>query len=117
MTTPTDVPDDVLAALKDAIGTTTKTDDDLRALLAANYNDDGTYDINTAAATVWEGKAASFANLVDVSESGSSRKMSGLYSNAVAMASYFRGKATDSGVIVDVSNRPRTRAIRRPDNT
>lgn len=116
MTTPADVPAEVLAALVDAIGTTTKTENDLRSLLLVNYDPDtDTYDVNTAAATVWEGKAAGFANLVDVSESGSSRKMSDLYKNAVAMASYYRGKSTT--VVVDVSNRPRTRTIRRPDNT
>jgi hypothetical protein len=45
--------------------------------------------VNGAASVVWTRKAASYSSLVDVSESGSSRKMGDLYKNALAMAKYF----------------------------
>jgi hypothetical protein len=43
------------------------------------------------AAVIWREKAASFSELVDVSESGSSRKLSDLYKNALTMAAAFEG--------------------------
>jgi hypothetical protein len=42
-----------------------------------------------AAAQLWTEKAASYAGLVDVTESGSSRRMSQLASNALKMAEAF----------------------------
>lgn len=48
-------------------------------------------ELNTAAYNVWTSKAASTASLVDVTEGGSSRKMSDVHKNALAMASVFRG--------------------------
>ena len=44
------------------------------------------------AAEIWREKAANFAHLVSVSESGSSRQLSDLHKNALAMAETF-GKA------------------------
>lgn len=41
------------------------------------------------AADIWREKAASYAGLVSVSESGSSRQMSDLHKNAIAMAKAF----------------------------
>jgi hypothetical protein len=59
--------------------------------------------VNSAAAQVWSVKAADFAGLVDVSESGSSRKLGDLYKNAKEMAGYFRGlDNSDVAVVVDV---------------
>lgn len=40
-----------------------------------------------AAATVWREKAASYAGLVDTTESGSTRRLSQLYTQALGMAS------------------------------
>lgn len=42
-----------------------------------------------AVVVVWEAKAASYAELVDTSESGSSRKMSQLHLNALRMRDYY----------------------------
>lgn len=67
--------------------------------------------MNAAAADFWRQKSASYAELVDVSESGSSRKLSDLSKNALAMAGYFDGQvqAETGGV------RPTTRRIVRPE--
>jgi hypothetical protein len=50
------------------------------------------------AARVWTQKAASYAALVNVSESGSSRNLGDLSKNALAMAAQFRNAAPDSQV-------------------
>lgn len=50
---------------------------------------DGTTTLNAAAARVWSEKAATFAELVDVSESGSSRKLSDLRKNALEMSAHY----------------------------
>ena len=47
---------------------------------------------------VWTEKAAKWAQMVDVSEGGSSRKMSDLIDNALKMARMFQDRAT-SGTI------------------
>lgn len=78
----------------------------LNAMLVANGND-----LNVTAAQVWREKAADYAQLVDVSESGSSRKMSQLYDRAIAQARTFEGAG---GVIVDQVSRPRINRIVRP---
>lgn len=52
---------------------------------------DATATLNAAAAKVWYLKAAKYASMVDVSESGSSRKLGDLYKNAIAMAAYYDG--------------------------
>jgi hypothetical protein len=49
------------------------------------------------AGTIWRERAASFASLVNVSESGSSRSLGDLYKNALAMATSFESQAADSG--------------------
>lgn len=53
-------------------------------------------DYNGTAAQIWEEKAGYYSGLVDVQESGSSRKMSDLYKNALAMATLYRKKQTDA---------------------
>ena len=50
---------------------------------------DGTTSMQEAASKVWTSKAGTFSTLVDVAESGSSRKLSDLHKNALAMAKYF----------------------------
>lgn len=58
----------------------------------------------------WEEKAATFSTLSDVSESGSSRKLSDLHKNALNMAKYF---GTDETVI-ELDQRKGSRpAVRR----
>lgn len=46
--------------------------------------------INGAAAQLWRETAAATTELVDVSESGSSRKMGDVHKNALAMAKYYQ---------------------------
>jgi hypothetical protein len=55
------------------------SDDSISALVDA-------LGVNGASAAIWRQKAARFSAMVDVSEAGASRKMSGLYANALAMA-------------------------------
>lgn len=69
-------------------------------------------DLRAAAADIWTMKASSFSFLVDVSENGSSRKMSDVHKNALAMARQFRGESVD--LAAAQSLRPTTRAIVRP---
>jgi hypothetical protein len=52
----------------------------------------GTYD---AAASIWGAKAADYAALVNVSESGSSRQLGSLQDNALKMAAFYRQAAKD----------------------
>jgi hypothetical protein len=48
-----------------------------------------------ASGTIWRRKAAKYAELVDVSEAGASRKMSDLFEHALKMAAYWEGVGTD----------------------
>lgn len=83
---PTDEDLEVLTML---VGGTDFSEDELKAILSREKN------VNLAAAYFWEVRAGRYHGLVDISESGSSRKMSDLYQNALAMAKYFRQKAVD----------------------
>jgi len=58
--------------------------------------DDANGDLDAVAVSIWEEKAATYAELVDISEAGSSRKNGQLYSNALAMAAYFSSLGTAS---------------------
>lgn len=62
------------------------TNTDLEEFLTA-----ASMDFNVAASLVWREKAASFAELVNISEAGSSRSDSDLYKNATSQAAYFEG--------------------------
>jgi hypothetical protein len=57
----------------------TYTDEDIGVLI-------DTYGVAGASASIWREKAAGYAGLVDVTESGASHKYSDLYKNALAMA-------------------------------
>jgi Cdc6-like AAA superfamily ATPase len=71
--------------------------------------------IYRVASRIWNEKAASYASLVNVSESGSSRNMGDLHKNALAMAKYYKGLADEeeTETPVDVTRFARTRAIVR----
>lgn len=58
---------------------------------------DASSSLDDAAAKVWEGKAASVAHLVDISEGGSSRKMGDLHEQYLKMADLFTEKANPGG--------------------
>lgn len=51
---------------------------------------DASSSMNAAAMKAWEQKAASYASLVDISESGSSRRLSQLQEQALRMVTYYR---------------------------
>lgn len=71
-------------------------------------------DLNKVAADRWGTYASSTANLVNVSESGSSRNMSEVHKNALNMAAYFRKLSESANPTPEpVSDRPRTRPIVR----
>lgn len=76
------------------------------------YTTDGVPDLYGAAGEIWGIKASKYAELVNITESGSSRALGDLYKNAIAMQSSFVERS--GGVEVAVTDRPRTRAIIRP---
>lgn len=87
------------------------TDDRIQKLGSGALKSDGTYDMRLYAALVWEAKAADAVELVDVSESGSSRSMGQIHGHAVKMAERYRAPADES---TDSSaGRTRTRRIVR----
>lgn len=49
--------------------------------------------VEAASASIWEQKAASYSELVNVSEAGASRALGDLYKNALSMADRWRAKA------------------------
>lgn len=67
--------------------------------------------VEATVARIWREKAGRWAHLVDVSESGSSRKFSDLSKNAAAMAKMY-GDMTI--ITASTVNRPRSRPIVRP---
>jgi len=82
------------------IGQTDLTDAQIGALVDAS-------DPQGAIATIWESKAASYADMVDTSEAGASLSLSNLSKQAMAMATYWRSGAggngtgtTGSGVLI-----------------
>lgn len=79
------------------------TDDALGAIIDASTS------LNTAAASIWNTKAAQVAHLVDISEGGSSRKMGDVYEQFLKMAGTFEAK----DAIVGSGRVARTREITR----
>lgn len=101
-----------IAALRvkiDEPTSTTYSDEMLDTVLEQADNN-----LDAAAAELWEGKAARYSRLVNVSESGSSRNMSDLHKNALAMVKLYADRAGSGDNPVAVTARPRTRAIVRP---
>jgi hypothetical protein len=74
---------------------TTFSDEALTSMIDQVSDQAGDY-ILLAAASVWDQKAAMLAGMVDVSESGSSRKNSDLFKNANAMQTRFAARYKDS---------------------
>lgn len=88
-------------------------DQQIQEYIDENTTVDG-IDYNGTAAQIWEEKAGYFSALVDTSESGSSRKMSDLYKNALAMATLYRKKQTDAlPVVEEAVVRPKVGSITR----
>jgi hypothetical protein len=55
------------------------------------YIDAAGGDLDLAAARIWRNKMSDYADLVDISEAGSSRKNSDLFNHAREQADYFDG--------------------------
>jgi hypothetical protein len=87
------------------------TDDRLEAILVRTANSNGTVNLRAAAADVWEAKAAEASELVDVTESSSSRRQSQYFDHALKMAAQYGSSATDP---TNTTGRPRSVAMRRP---
>lgn len=83
------------------------TDEDLGARLDTAEGDE-----NKAAYGVWTEKAAAAAELVDISEGGSSRKMGDIYEQALDMARFFGGQVS-GGVEPDAPRYTRVSKLRR----
>lgn len=68
-----------------------------------------------AAQAIWTTKAATYAGLVNVTESGSSRAMGDLQAKALRMAEYFKGLAQgDEDTETPTITAPFSSPIRRP---
>jgi hypothetical protein len=61
----------------------------------------------------WESRMASTSELADVSESGSSRRLSQIHTSAAAMAAYYRGAETSEDPENAPGNPSFSREIRR----
>lgn len=106
------VPEATIVGLRSLIGASELTDEDLASILLSTADADGTLNVDRAAAHVWRTKAANYAELVNVSESGSSRSLGDLQKNALSMAAQFDAKLAE--VVAEGRRRSRTRAIVRP---
>ena len=73
---------------------------------------DESSDLNKAAFTIWSQKAASAAELVDISEGGSSRKLGDVYEQALTMAKFY-SEQTPGGTDPDAPRYPRLSKLRR----
>lgn len=106
------VPEATINALRLMIGSSDLTDQQLAVVLVETRDDTGEFNLDRAAASIWRGKAAQYAELVNVSESGSSRSLGDLHKNALAMANMYDAKLAE--IVLAGSRRSRTRAIVRP---
>lgn len=89
--------DHEIRRLKLIVGSEMFTDEQLGEVLDA-FEGELEDKLDLAAAQVWEIRAGRYHTMVDISESGSSRKMSDLHKNALAMAAYYGKKATEDAV-------------------
>lgn len=95
--------------LRGMVGETSLSDVELQEIIVAK----GT--LNASAAYIWGLKSTESVGLVDISESGSTRKMSSVHQQTLAMAEYYRGLA-DEGDVETPNGRRRGRVnyIERP---
>lgn len=103
-----------LARLRDMINeidnTNGWTDERLETYLTQTSTGD-VINLRAAASAIWEAKAAEAADLVDVTESSSSRRLSQFFEHAQKMAAQYGATTTPT---VTTSTRPRSTAMRRP---
>lgn len=74
---------DAIARLRQVIGDTDLSDAQLGAII-----DEFDGDLDASSRWVWRMKAAGYVTVVDVAESGSSRKLSDMFDHALKMASF-----------------------------
>jgi hypothetical protein len=72
--------------------------------------DEANGDTNAVAGSIWQTKAASYAEMTDISEAGSSRKNSQLYKQALEMADYFSSQSEGEDAGEAGTDFPTTRA-------
>jgi hypothetical protein len=95
--------------------------DTLRALVPSTELDDtelgliidASECLNQAAGKLWGQMAGGYAQLVNISEAGSSRSMGDLHKNALAMSSYYFGLGCPGVDPPPTTGRTQTRAIER----
>lgn len=104
-----------LARLRDMIAEPDQadgwTDERLESFITRTLNANGSVNLRAAAAEVWGAKAAELAELVDVTESSSSRRNSQYFDHAQKMAASYASAVTDPTSTV---GRMRSIAITRP---
>jgi len=101
--------EDQVLELRDLINETDDTDGWTDEKLSAII--DATDSMNSAASRAWYLKAGQYASLVDVTESGSSRKLGDLRKNAVEMGALYA--AADGTPEPTTTDAPVVRRIRR----
>ena len=74
---------------------------------------DASADLNAAAYSAWTDKAASYSDMVDTTESGSSRRLSQLQEQALKMANFYGGQSAIPEVS-DLTGYAYTIPIERP---
>jgi hypothetical protein len=84
--------------------------DDSQLLIWIDERDN---DLNLTAAYVWGLKAGKYAQLVDVTDGGASRKMSQLQTQAIKMQQFYASLVSEANPPV-ATDAPKTRAITRP---
>lgn len=85
------------------------SDERIDELLADTSDPDGTLDFRAAGRGGWEQKAASYVDLVNISENGSSRSTSQQFEHAMSMAKLFgTGSPDETGK----SDLPRPHSVR-----
>lgn len=92
---------EVEAIKRNTDGATGYSDDALQTLLDAGLT------VNEISGNIWQEKASSYAALVNVSESGSTRALGDLHKNALAMSKHFNSLTTVQEAAV-VGKRTRT---------
>lgn len=116
MTTPqtVTVPQELIDYLRERTGATLAEASDvyLAERLALTVDPSGAFNMDRAALRIWEKRAADSATLVDVSESGSSRKFSDVHKNAVGQVAALQARL-DALQIAATTGRSRMKPIIR----
>lgn len=88
------------------------TDERLEVFIESGRNVTGTTNLRKAAAAVWEAKAANYVEHNDVSESGSSHRLSQSFDHAQKMAVLYGSTSTDPTVVAAATRMSSHRIVR-----